>query len=78
MFYAKNCYSLGFDVVREPTLHQGRADLGVYKKGTPDLFIEVGTTSLRRNFIYLIVPNDEKLIEFTRTKKNLLSDVFNL
>ena len=65
--------SLGYEVIREPTLHQGRADLGVYKKGAPDLFVEVGTTSFfklwinletRHNFIYLIVPNDDTLIEF--------------
>lgn len=79
--------SLRFRVIREPTLHQGRTDLGVYKKGAPDLFIEVGTTSFfklwlnlltRRNFVYLIVPNDEKLIEFTHTKAKLLThDPFN-
>lgn len=66
---------LGYKVFREPDLHQGRADLGVYKKGERDLLIEIGTTSLfklwinlkqRRNFTYLIVPNDDKLIEFTR------------
>ncbi len=63
----------GFDVVREPNLHQGRADLGIYKNGEQDLYIEVGTTSLfklwrnlekMKNIIYLIVPNDINLIEF--------------
>ena len=63
-----------FEVVREPNLQWGRADLGVYKKGEKDLYIEVGTTSFfklwmnldqMRNFIYLIVPSDNKLIEFT-------------
>jgi len=67
--------SLGYKVIREPTLHQGRADLGVYKKGVPNLFIEVGTTSFFKlwinleavhNFIYLIVPDDDRLIEFVR------------
>lgn len=63
-----------YEVEREPNLHWGRADLGVYKNGEKDLFIEVGTTSFfklltnlntMRNCIYLIVPNDNKLIEFT-------------
>jgi len=65
---------LGYEVLREPDLNQGRADLCIYKKGEPDLLIEVGTTSFfklwrslatMRHFIYLIVPNDDKLIEFT-------------
>jgi len=66
--------SYGFEVVREPNLHWGRADLGIYKKGNYDLLIEVGTTSFFKlwinldqmgRFVYLIVPNDDKLIEFT-------------
>lgn len=70
---------LGYDVVREPNLHQGRADLGVYKKGMPDLLIEVGTTSFfklwlnletMRNSVYLIVSNDDKLIEFKKKGKS--------
>jgi len=36
---------LGYEIVCEPDLNQGRAGLGVYKKGKKDLFIEVGTTS---------------------------------
>lgn len=65
--------SRGFKVVREPDIYWGRADLGVYKKGKKDLLIEVGTTSLfklfinlkqMKNCIYLIVPNDNKLVEF--------------
>ena len=63
----------GFSVDREPNLQFGRADLGVHKQGEADLFIEVGTTSLfklwfnlekMKNFVYLIVPNDNKLLEF--------------
>jgi hypothetical protein len=66
---------LGYRVIREPDLNHGRADLGIYKKGKQDLLIEVGTTSFfklwhnletMRNCTYLIVPNDDKLIEFTR------------
>ncbi len=65
--------SRGYQVVQEPNLYWGRADLGIYKKGKPDLLIEVGTTSffklwmnleMMKNFIYLIVPDDDKLIEF--------------
>jgi len=35
----------GFEVVPEPFLNEGRADLGIYKHGRMDLFVEVGTTS---------------------------------
>jgi len=63
-----------YQVIREPTLHWGRADLGAFKRNKQDLYIEVGTTSFfklwinlqtMKNFTYLIVPNDDKLIEFT-------------
>lgn len=63
----------GYEVDREPNLYWGRADLGVYKGGEKDLFVEVGTTSLFKlwinlevmeNFDYLIVPSDSRLIEF--------------
>jgi len=66
---------LGYEVLREPDLNHGRADLGVYKKGKQNLLIEVGTTSFfklwrnletMRHCTYLIVPNDDKLIEFIR------------
>lgn len=69
---------LGFEVEREPTLNYGRADLGVYKKSEKTLLIEVGTIQLYKlwhnlhtlptDTIYLIVPNDEKLIEFQKFK----------
>lgn len=36
----------GFDVVNEPYLNFGRADLGVYKPNCPNLYVEAGTTSL--------------------------------
>jgi hypothetical protein len=64
-----------YKVFREPNLNWGRADLKIIKKNNLPLYIEVGTTSffklwinLKRmdNFIYLIVPNDDKLIEFSR------------
>jgi hypothetical protein len=67
--------SKGFQVDREPNMFWGRADLGVYKKNERDLLIEVGTTSFSKlllnlkrmnNFVYLIVPDDNKLIEFRK------------
>lgn len=67
--------NLGFEVVREPVMHQGRADLGVYHKGSPNLYVEVGTTSfyklwlnlaIKGKFVYLIVPDDDKIIEFSK------------
>ncbi len=63
----------GCKVEREPTIRWGRADLGVYKNGSLNLYIEVGTVSLFKlwmnlslvkDCVYLIVPNDDKLIEF--------------
>lgn len=40
--------SLGYDVTIEPNLNMGRADLGVYKNGERNLFVEVGTVSLQK------------------------------
>lgn len=65
----------GYKVIREPILHWGRADLGIFKKNKQDLYIEVETTSffklwmnlrIMENFTFLIVPNDDKLIEFVK------------
>lgn len=62
-----------YTVTREPNLYWGRADLGIYKSGEKDLLVEIGTTSLFKlwinlevmeNFDYLIIPRDNKLIEF--------------
>ena len=64
-----------YEVIREPNLHWGRADLGVYKKRKPTIFVEVGTTSFaklwfnlatKEKFVYLIVPDDDKIIEFSK------------
>lgn len=38
----------GYRVAMEPNLNKGRADLGVYKTGERNLFIEVGTISLSK------------------------------
>ncbi len=64
----------GFEVIAEPYVSKGRADLGVYKKGYEDLFIEVGTTSVYKlwwnlqmstNCQILLVPEENHAIQFT-------------
>ena len=64
----------GFEVIPEPSLSQGRADLGIYKDGYMDLFIEIGDTSpyklwwnlqMLTNSKILLVPDERQAIEFT-------------
>ena len=64
----------GFEVILEPFLSQGRADLGIYKDGHTHLFIEIGTTSAYKlwwnlqiltNCQILLVPDEKRAIEFT-------------
>lgn len=67
----------GFEVIAEPFLSKGRADLGIYKEGHLDLYVEIGTTSayklwwnlhrLTRAKI-LLVPDKRRAIEFTCAK----------
>jgi len=40
--------SLGFRVAIEPNLNVGQADVGVYKKGKRNLFVEIGTLSFSK------------------------------
>lgn len=63
----------GFEVIPQPLLIKGRADLGVYKDGYTDLFVEVGTTSAHKlwwnlqmltNSKILLVPDERQAIEF--------------
>jgi len=63
----------GFEVISESFLNFGRADLGVYKEGVPNLYIEIGTTSLFKtwlnlhsmpNSVFLFVPTVYRAIEF--------------
>jgi len=70
VYFAKQ----GFEVIPEPFLSQGRADLGIYKDGHMDLFIEIGDTSAYKlwwnlqmltNSKILLVPDDKRVIEFT-------------
>ncbi|TSC68017.1 MAG: hypothetical protein G01um101472_196 [Parcubacteria group bacterium Gr01-1014_72] len=62
-----------FEVVNEPYLNFGRADLGVYKPDYPNLYVEVGTTSLFKfwrnlssmpHSVFLFVPTEYGAIEF--------------
>jgi hypothetical protein len=64
----------GFEVVSEPFLSNGRSDLGIYKDGYTDLFIEIGTTSAYKlwwnlqtlmDSKILLVPDERQAIEFT-------------
>ena len=64
----------GFEVIPEPFLSKGCADLGIYKDGHMDLFVEVGATSAYKlwwnlqmltNSKILLVPDEKRAIEFT-------------
>jgi hypothetical protein len=64
----------GFQIVPEPALSKGRADLGVYKDGYMDLFIEIGATSVYKlwwnlqmltDCKILLVTDENRAIEFT-------------
>jgi hypothetical protein len=64
----------GFEVISEPFLSQGRADLGIHKDGHVDLFVEIGDTSAYKlwwnlqmltNCRILLVPDEKRAIEFT-------------
>lgn len=68
----------GFEVINEPYLNFGRADLGVYKPDYPNLYVEVGTTSLFKlwrnlssmpHSIFLFVPTEFGAIEFITKKE---------
>jgi hypothetical protein len=72
-FVKQHFMNEGFEVVNEPYLSMGRADLGVYKSGYPDIFVEIGTTSLFKtwfnmktmpNTILLFIPTTSNAIEF--------------
>jgi hypothetical protein len=63
----------GFEVIPEPYLSQGRADLGIHKDGHMDLFVEIGDTSpyklwwnlqMLTNCRILLVPDENRAIEF--------------
>lgn len=69
--------SLGYDITIEPNLNMGRADVGVYKNGKRNLFIEVGTTSLPKllhnlttmeGTDFLLVIDSKHAVEFSILK----------
>lgn len=62
----------GYEVIIEPDLHFGRADLGAYKDNLTPLYIEVGNVSLPKLEVnlrtmpkctFLLVPDTKKIIE---------------
>ncbi len=64
----------GFQVIPEPFLSQGRADLGIHKDGHAPLFIEIGDTSVYKlwwnlqvltDCRILLVSDEKQAIEFT-------------
>ena len=63
----------GGKITMEPSLNYGRADLGIYFKSNKKIYIEVDTVSLfklwynlstMKNFTFLIIPSENKVIEF--------------
>ena len=63
----------GGKIITEPSLNYGRADLGIYFKPNKRIYVEVDTVSLfklwynlatMKNVVFLIVPSDNKLLEF--------------
>jgi len=64
---------IDFEVINEPPLNYGKADLGVYKKGHSPLYVEIGSTSLFKvwynlhsmpGVIFLFVPSIYGAVEF--------------
>lgn len=62
-----------YEVVTEPNLNWGRADLGLFRSDTAPIYIEVGTTSIKKLRInlqsmpavtFLLVPEENRVIEF--------------
>lgn len=65
--------SLGYKIATEPFLNKGRADLGIYKTGWENFFVEVGSVSLpkllfnlesMKNSTFLIVLSEKHAVEF--------------
>ncbi len=75
------------DVVIEPNLNQGRADLGIYKQNERPLFIEIGTVSLpkllinlktMKNYDILLVLSSDHIVEFSILEADIKSRYFNV
>jgi hypothetical protein len=65
--------SYGYNVEVEPHLSKGRGDLGVYKEGERNLYIEVGTVMIHKfwqnlvsmgDALFLVVPDERNAYEF--------------
>jgi len=54
--------TLGYDVIIEPNVSMGRADLGIYRGGKRNLFVEVGTTSISKLLINLMTMKDSDIL----------------
>ena len=54
--------SLKYEILVEPGLSFGRADLGVYKKGKRNLFVEVGTVSISKLLANLLSMADTNIL----------------
>ncbi len=76
----------GFEVSNEPRLSLGRADLGIYKSGYQNLYVEIGTTSLFKtwfniknmpNTILLFIPTTLNAIEF-KINDGITHDISNV
>lgn len=69
--------SLSYNVIVEPNLNMGRADLGVYKKNERNLFIEIGTVSAPKLLFnlesmegsdFLLIIDEKHAVEFSVLK----------
>ena len=63
----------GYEVMLEPHLNHGRADLGIFKNNEKTLYVEIDTVSIHKLWVnlqtmkdckFLIVPSVDKVIEF--------------
>lgn len=79
--------SNGYDITVEPNLNKGRADLGIYKNGERNLFIEVGTISLSKLLFnlesmegsdLLLVVDNKRAVEFSIIKSAFLRSGKNI
>lgn len=66
-------YFKGCEQVSEPTLHYGRADLGIMQTNGIPIYVEVGTVSLfklwynlsvMKDAVFVLVPDENYVIEF--------------
>jgi hypothetical protein len=77
---------LGCEIVVEPNLSNGRADLGIYCEKESPLYVEVGTVSLPKllvnlktmgGSVFLVVPHADHVIEFSVIEADVKSKLFH-